>query len=242
MSGNDEISHVFNYLKHAFLETFAFNPVPQAIRPMAELYMNKSFFTGRQIESQSKQRLRPGDRYDPWDSETLRLLGDKLNISPKKAETLVRGYTASLGMGILATSDLFVRNIADFPERPAKDIGDYPAIGRFVKGKVSRYTKHMSKFYDLYNEVDQLFATVNNYKRIGEFEKARELAMSNRKLLSMRSGLGAARKELGNISLEIRKTWFNKELDANQKRDRLVILTQRRNDIVRKVYDRYLNK
>ena len=242
MSGNDEISHVFNYLKHAFLETFAFNPVPQVIRPAAEIYMNKSFFTGREIESQSKKRLRPGERYDPWDSETLRLLGEGLNISPKKAEALIRGYTASLGMGILAASDLMVRNIADFPERPSKDIGDYPAIGRFVKGKVSRYTKHMSKFYDLYNEVDELVATVNNYKRIGEFEKARELAKANRKLLSLRSGLGDARKELGDISLEIRKVWFSKKLTSDQKRDRLLVLTERRNNIVRKIYDRYLNK
>jgi hypothetical protein len=239
MSGNDEISHVFNYLKHAFLETFAFNPVPQVIRPATEVYMNRSFFTGRPIEPMSKLRLRPGDRYDPWDSETLRLLGDKLNISPKKANTLIRGYTAALGMGILALSDLLVRNIADFPERPSRDIGQYPAIGRFVKGNVSRYTKHMSKFYDLYNEVDELVATINNYKRIGEFEKANELAKANRKKLSLRKGLGSARKQLGDISLEMRKVWFSRSLTADQKYERLQKLTMRRNDIVRKIYDKY---
>ena len=242
MSGNDEIDHVFGYLKHAMLETFAFNPVPQVIRPVAEVYMDKSFFTGRPIESPSKKRLRPGDRYDPWDSETLRLLGDKLNISPKKAKTLIRGYTASIGMGILAVSDLMVRNIADFPERPSVSIEQYPGIGRFVRGKVSRYTKHMSKFYDLYKEVDELVGTVNNYKRIGEFEKARDLTKANRRKLGMRKGLGAARKQLGNISLEMRKVWYSRTLKSSEKNARLEDLTLQRNKIVKQIYDRYLNK
>ena len=242
MSGNDEIEHVFNYLKHAFLETFAFNPVPQLIRPAAEIYMNKSFFTGRPIESMSQKRLRPGDRFDPWDSETLRLLGDQLNISPKKAKTLIRGYTASLGMGILALSDMMVRNIADFPERPAKSIGEYPAIGRFVKGPVSRYTKHMSKFYDLYNEVDELVGTVNNYKRTGQFEKARSMVQKNRKKLAMRKGLGAVRKRLGDIALEMRRVWYSRTLTADQKHERLQELTKKRNELVQRVYEKYLEK
>ena len=46
-------------LKFLLSETLSFNPTPQIIRPMAELYMDKNMFTGRSIVPMRLQRLRP---------------------------------------------------------------------------------------------------------------------------------------------------------------------------------------
>jgi hypothetical protein len=36
---------------HVVMDTFAFNPTPQMIKPMIDLYANKDSFTGRDIET-----------------------------------------------------------------------------------------------------------------------------------------------------------------------------------------------
>lgn len=55
--------------------TFSFNPVPQAFKPLLDLYANKDSFTGRAIESRADQRLRPQDRYSERTPEVAKFLG-----------------------------------------------------------------------------------------------------------------------------------------------------------------------
>ena len=38
-------------MAHELMDTFAFNPTPQMIEPMIDLYANKNSFTGRDIET-----------------------------------------------------------------------------------------------------------------------------------------------------------------------------------------------
>jgi hypothetical protein len=242
MAGDEEFGYFVDVMKDTFLDTFAMNPLPQAIRPLIEQWSNKSFFTGRPIEGQSLQRLRPGERKTAWTSETMQLAG-KLGVSPKRAEEIIRGYFSTFGMFLLGTSDIFAYHLADFPTNPTKEINDYPLLGRFIKERVpARHTKYQTKFYEMFREVDQLVATVNNHRRLGNYKEAAILATKERKAFIKRKGLLKVRKELTEINANLRRTMASRILTAEQKRTKIDGLIERKNQATQQIYERYLEQ
>ncbi len=237
--GEDDIGDFVNFLKHTAVDTFAINPTPQLVRPIVEQWANKSFFTGRPIEREGLKRLVPGERKEVWTSETLQLAG-KLGIPPKRAEEFIRGYFATFGMFMLGISDIVFYHLADFPTEPTKKIDDYPLLGRFIKSSVApRHTKYMTKFYDIFNEVDQVVATVNNYKRLGEMDKARDLATTNRSKLRLRSFLFKTRSRISKINQNIKRVSTNRRLSPDEKREQINTLVNNKNALVKRVYQVY---
>ena len=78
MTDNEEFGYLMETMGQIFLEAFAMNPIPQGARPVIEQIANRNFFTWRPIESEALKNRRPGDRYEPYTSETMRLLGEKI--------------------------------------------------------------------------------------------------------------------------------------------------------------------
>jgi hypothetical protein len=241
MAGDEDLEHLWTYMKHALTETFAFNPIlgVQGIKPLAEQWANKVSFTGRPIEGQGMSGLKWGERYDPWTSETMRLVGETLNLPPKRMEHLVKGYTGTFGMFFLGLADIATRNLFDFPERPAQHWNEYPGVGRFIRSMPQRNTKHMTKFYDLYNEFDQITKTVNYYKKLGHMTKARELATDNKAYLKLKKLVSKRQRELADINRSIRQLWLNKAMEPTTKRKRIDQLTEQRNKLVEQIYKLY---
>jgi hypothetical protein len=240
MSGDEEFGYFVDVMKDTFLDTFAMNPIPQAIRPLIEQWSNKSFFTGRPIEGQSLQRLRPRERKTAWTSETMQLAG-KLGVSPKRAEEIIRGYFSTFGMFLLGISDIFTYHLADFPVNPTKEIDDYPLLGRFIKERTpARHTKYQTKFYEMFREVDQLVATVNNYKKLGDYQEAVALSKKERRKLIKRKGLLTVRKQLTEINARLRRVMSSKFLTAEQKRAKVDSLIEHKNRITKQAYEFYV--
>jgi hypothetical protein len=241
MVGNEDLDHLWTYLKHATTETFAFNPIlgVQAIKPLAEQWANKVSFTGRPIEGQGLSGLRWGERYDPWTSETMRAIGGTLNLPPKRMEHLVRGYTGTFGMFLLGISDFFVRELGDFPDRPALSWNEYPGFARFIKKGEPRNTKYMTRFYDDYSEMQKLVRTINYYDKLGDMREVQKLINDNRAFYRLKKMFNAARRDLGEINREIRLVWLNPSIDGDYKKKKLEELYARRNRIVRNVYKNY---
>jgi hypothetical protein len=238
--GTDDGKHLIEAVVHTLGETFAFNPIPQAVKPIAEQWANKSFFTGRPIESQYQQKMKRGARYDPWTSPTLILAG-KMGIPPKRAEVLIRGFTADIGMSLLWISDIFARNFADFPVKPAMRIDEMPMIGRFVRqAGPKRSTKYMSKFWDMMKEVDQLVTTVNMYKKSGDFEGAVRIAEKNQELIKFRPYMNKARQQLRKMSHQVKRIWNDPNMLADAKKEMIDKIYEERNILVKKIYDSYL--
>lgn len=240
LAGDEEFEHFVSFLKHAFVETLAFNPLLgiQLIKPLAEQWANKVSFTGRPIEGMSLQGLRWGDRYDPWTSETMRLAG-KLGIPPKRAEAFIRGYFATFGMFLLGISDILVRNIPffDFPERPAKRLDDYPLIGAFIRETPTRHVKTMTAFYDTFRELEEVARTVNFYKRSGMMEEAKRLQKDEEALLRMRKRYLRVKRELSAINREIRRTWLDKNMSPEDKKKWIDSRLKRKNKLVTDIYN-----
>jgi hypothetical protein len=237
--GEEDAAYFADFLKETFLETFALNPVPQAVRPVVEQWANRSAFTGRPLEPEHMKRLKPGARYDPWTSETLKLAG-KLGVPPKRAEALIRGYLATFGTFILGLSDIMVQDFANFPDKPKKRIGDYPLVGRFVKERrAPRHSKYVTRLYDIFKELDQTAGTVNFYLRTGDIKQAQLLVKKEPRELIMRKGMASARQQLSRINKRMRMVMTNRKLTPEQKRKQVDNLTALRNQFAYTVYTAY---
>jgi len=237
MSDNEEIGFMVDMLQHTFSETFALNPVPQLMRPVIEQWANKSFFTGRPIESTYLQGLSPGERADQWTSKTLQLAG-KWGIPPKRAEALIEGYFSTVGTFILSGADMMAYHFGDFPEDPTKSIQDYPMLGRFIREtKIQRNTKYSSRFYAAMKEMDELIGTVNHYKKTRDFDKARKLRHDNIKKIRFKPTLNKYRIRLRDLNKKIRRVYSSKTMSPEDKRSKLNKYTVQRNALTKKAYE-----
>ena len=208
-----------------------------------EIWSNKSFFTGRPIEGLGMQRLLPSQRKSQNTSTTLGVLlnnsvADKLGVSPLKAESLIRGYFSTIGMLALGVSDIVIEAAGDFPSKPSKPIGQYPLLGRFVKNAdEDQHSKFLTKLYDMTRELGQVNSTINNYKLLGDPEAARELMNDKRGELRFRKSLDKVKAQVSKINRQIRIIMAS-SMDAEDKRQRINALSQRKLDMVERAVQR----
>ena len=66
---NSKAEDLGSALYHTLSDTFSVSVVPQAFKPMLEVYANKDSFRDTPIESMSMQRLSKKERQRPWTSD-----------------------------------------------------------------------------------------------------------------------------------------------------------------------------
>ena len=148
--------------------------LPTAIKPLIENTTNFSFFRGRNIIPDSKKGLIPSEQYNAYDTETSKLLGKFLNVSPSQIENLSQGYFGGIGRYTLQTSDVglkFINHLRGIPEQPGKpmELSDVPLIKGFVSRDVtSGQAESIQRFYDNRTKVSQAYLTYNKFRKEGE--------------------------------------------------------------------------
>lgn len=146
--------------------------IPTAFLPVIEVWGNKSYFTGRPIVPQREEKLEPNQQFGPRTTEFAKLLarggkyvpfvGEHLG-SPRKVETILRGYTGGLGMytvqGAEALGD--AAGAMERTPRPTLDIAEYPVLKAFM---AKPYAGGQS-MQDFYEELDRLERQYNTAKQ-----------------------------------------------------------------------------
>jgi hypothetical protein len=229
---------------HTFLNTFSFNPIPQAARPLIEVAANYDFFTGRQLDSAAQLRYNPSARTGPTTPAVSQKMSElsQETLSPNQIGQVIEGYLGTLGSYTLTAMDVVLAETGAIPERPTGVFGDNLAgkvtealgFGRFVKPEVDPSNRHINDFYELKSEVDRIYATVNRYKKSGEVEKAVELIEDNRAKLSQRKRLLAINENLRKINERIRLV-RSSDQSGLEKQKRLKVLISQRNRVAKTV-------
>ena len=238
MNKTEEGRHIWDFIGHAFSETLAMNPVPQAIKPMAEVFVNKNFFTGRDIEGVSLEGRSQGLRYDPWTKEAMKALGEKLGISPKKAEHVVRGYLGSFGAGMIIAADMAYTHVVELPDRPSMTIDQYPMIGRFYRGERVKSTKYGTRVWEMFRELSEVNRDLNFYKKNRDRDKVAELRKDKRMQLRAYQASKPFKRQLADVRAAMTRLWIDKNLSSTEKDARLIRLEKRRTKIQRQAYER----
>jgi hypothetical protein len=147
--------------------------VPQILKPMVEVAIDRNFFTGRPLVSQAYASLPAYLQQTEYTSELANFIGDASHavfggegLSPIKVDQLIRGYFGSVGGALLWTSNL----LGDYAGiRPSRSIQDYaaalPGFSRFLNREEGSGMR--SYFYEMSRDVNM------SYKEYLELQKYR---------------------------------------------------------------------
>jgi hypothetical protein len=242
--------------------TLAINPIPQLLRPAAEVKANRDFYFDSPIENMGDKFKAPEDRHTATTSLSARhashamtwLLGDDLALSPKQLQHLWRGYTGGMGTYLLDSTDWVLRHAEGEPERPEMALRDFPLAGRFARGSTEPYaTRYTDEFYDLRDKAQMQSDRIKQAVEDGEFGRARNLESEWGWLLGERQDskrakagfmhagvrtLNAEGKRLSALRREDQATYESRTMTPAEKRAALDATAKERNALVRKAVRR----
>ena len=231
-------------LKHALVQTLAFNIVPQAVRPGWEVYQDSNPFTGRPINNRWGPKgdliylnTREGmPEIYKFISKAI-TTNTPVNIGPLQIEHLVRGYFATLGAYSVWGTDEVMRNIqglgstmglTDPPNpRMPKRWSEIPFIRRFFADDIP--TGGVTTFYEgVVDPVENLQNAIRNLYKEERFALSQERG----DIFKYEEYKNYVSKELQRIRVslkEIGRSDFDDDLKASM-RDNLL---RERNELTR---------
>ncbi|WP_284335435.1 LPD38 domain-containing protein [Comamonas sp. NoAH] len=231
-------------IAHMVSQTFALDPIPQAVKPLLDIYANKDSFTGRAIESLADQRLRPKDRLNERTSEVARLLGqlglpdpaqlvkgEYTELSPKQIDHLLRGYFSWIATAATTVSDYPLRMAADRGVRPEMRLKDMFLAGNFVESLPTGSSRYVKALYEQSRQVEQAYASYRDALASGNSRKATEVMESDGDWIRRRASVVQATKQLSQWNALAKRIEADNNLDAVQKRKQLTAIEQRRHEI-----------
>ena len=166
-----------------------FYPIPTAVRPFAENFMNYSFFRDAPMIPKSLDKNLPNKfYYTEYTSETFKLVSKLLNdlvgddsffaTNPIHAENVFRSWTGGIGRYIIDTLDyvLVKGEIIDDPIKPTDTLSKIPVVRAFDVRDVPGYSaKSIVRFFEEYEKVDTILNGMDFARKNGDFEEYRKL-------------------------------------------------------------------
>ena len=233
-------------IAHVVLDTFAFNPTPQMVKPLVDLYSNKNRFTGRTIETMGMERLSKLNRRHARTSElgkgtswvldkTLGNLSKNLVVSPIQADYLVQQYLGWVGTMGATTVDVISKTAQGY-QSPAKEWYEYNPVRRFYRdSSIASYTRYGTEFYKLLREVNTTYADVQHLRKMGKDEQAAELMVENKDKLRSRKLLAKTQRRLSKLNVKTKLIHADKTMRGGEKRRRLDLLLKQKTQLQERI-------
>ncbi len=231
-AGYDRFGETVQSMTHGITTTLEFNPIPQAVRPAAEIYFNFDLFRQRPIETMSDQAKLPQDRYTAMTSPTMAEIGRATGVSPKKIEYAWNGYLGTVGTYFLGIVDMLVKNVRGDVE-PTWRIEDYPIIGSFVRTGPAWSTEYQTELYEMLREAEQTHRSIRDKFRSGEENAADRLLDEKAALLDVRKTLRRTATRLSTLRKRRDVVMRDPEMSPAQKRAELDQIQIEINDAAR---------
>jgi hypothetical protein len=187
--GNDTGKEMIKAYKDGLLHNLPTGgvPVPQAIKPALETFVNYSFFTGNPVESIGESKL-PVEMRGRNASETAKFLSGAglgfVGLSPSKIDNLVQGYFAEAGTFMFGLADQVVYT-AKGTEAAAKNLEKQPFFKAFMTDPNA--DKAVANFYDIQQTANRTAQGFNELKNSGRLDEAREMVEDEEKKMLIAS-------------------------------------------------------
>ena len=236
-------------------DQLAFNPFPQAVRPLVEQVANKDFFRGTPIVGMGMDRKAPVDQFDSRTSLTARAMASFMDAlltpvmgktgadvlrSPKRLEHLVNGYFGGLGAFVLGASDMVLRPLDNEPEAPERKLEELPIIRSFYGGSGEKRTRYESELYEVMKQGNKLHASLKQIAEEGGNVSAAKAELSHDDIVALanRKGLTALTKEFGKLNKAAEKVRINRVMSSSDKRRELDNIQRRKNILAQRAMKR----
>jgi hypothetical protein len=187
--GNDTGKEMIKAYKDGLLHNLPTGgvPVPQAIKPALENFVNYSFFTGNPVESIGDARL-PVEARGRNASETAKFLSGAglgfVGLSPAKIDNLVQGYFAEAGTFFINWLPETVMGFVS-DKQAAKNLEKQPFFKAFMTDPNA--DKAVANFYDIQQTANRTAQGFNELKNSGRLEEAREIVEDEEKKMLIAS-------------------------------------------------------
>jgi len=197
-------------------------PIPQAMKPIIETSLGKSFYTGRDILSKGEQQLLPEAQFRENTTEIAKAYGSLVGASPIKVEAFIKGYTGTMGLAFLqVVSSPF--SSEGSPEKTYKRLSERAVIGGAFQpndaGEIINST------FERMNEFAKVKQTVDDYIERGERSKALELIETRGREYMLGEISGDFTKQIGELT-QYERAVRASDLTPEEKRERLAEIRQ----------------
>ena len=192
--------------------------LPQAVKPLTEAVLGKSFYGG-DIESAREKGELATERYRDNSTELAKTIGavtGKVGVSPITIDYLIRGYTGGLGIALvqLANPLLATDTRAEVAE-PTTKISKQPFIGGLFQPVEGRGT--LDEAYDRMTEIQQTKGAYNKLVEQGRRAEAQQFAQEYADKLAAMSISGSVQKRLGELAKLERQVKADPRMTTEQK-------------------------
>jgi hypothetical protein len=195
--GGEEAMKAFKHIAQQMVPGLSSYFIPQAVKPALEaLAFEKSLYTGRGIESTQEQMMEPGYRYRDNTTALAREVGELTGFSPVKMEYLIRGYTGSMGMALLAA--LSAPFGKEGPEAATKRASDMPVVGTLFQPKDA--SGIIDATYERMKQVNQVKETYEGLLNKGRQADAEKYLKENIDEMALASVAGSFKQYVGQIT------------------------------------------
>ena len=189
--------------------------MPQAIKPITEVMLGSSFYSGP-IESPNEKEILPKYRYRTNTTEVAKMFGGVAGLSPIEIDHLIRGYTGGVGMAITQMANVFLRAPeAANVQQPTTKLSEVPLIGALFQTSEGRGA--LDATYKLIEEIQQYKGAYNKLIQDGKPEEAIQFANENASVLAASSMAGYMKKTLGEMSKQARMIKSSPQMTTEQK-------------------------
>ncbi len=245
---NDEFTaqRFLNRMKHIASDNLSMNPIPQALKPVLDVYANIDSFSGRPIESMGMERLRADYRFNSRTSVLARGASTAMNavsrnalgmesLSPVQIDQLIRGYFGWLGTFAVSGADLMLRPMMNEPKQPSIDYLKVVTQGMAATVPADQ-SKYVSSIYEQAQELDRVYATYRQLVREGKLKQAGDFAADNADMLRRQRLVAQAKKIITASNQRVRAIENDPALDGSEKRERISREKLIQSDAARRVY------
>ena len=218
--GNDTGKDLRESAVRNLVSTFAFNPIPQTVKPIVEAATNFSFFTMRPIVGQGMGDVAPEFQVGPGTSKVAEMLGRQLGMSPMKIDHILKGYTGTMGIYMVDATDLVMEQFGD-SAKANKRFEQLPIIKRFAVDPEARGT--VTAYYELKDAVDTFTRTSNLLEKTSKPEDFVKYVRENAGMLGVKDYVLDLEKEMKELR-EMRRTITSSSMDGEQKKNLLTTI------------------
>lgn len=146
--------------------------IPQAmfLKPVIEALSNYNFFTGKHIYAPWMEReLKPEERFNTYTSETAKMIGKQLGISPAIIDNTMQSTLGGGGKYVTDAGDYLINSLRSvkgeqIPEKPA-GYQNYPITRRFTSQTPSGFRAEQTRvFLENFQGVSQVKDGIKQYE------------------------------------------------------------------------------
>jgi predicted GNAT family acetyltransferase len=243
-SDNDRLRQAANLAGHSLKQAFEYDYMPTEIRPIYDLATNTQHYSGAPVLSQQDLDVAPQQQDAPYVSPTLRMFAQNMPDaapdwlkSPKQVQFLASSYIGTMGQYVTAITDAMIRQAQGVtaPARP-NAVAGLPSVNQIYKVGPSLRTKYTDSMYTVAKNIAQISATEKKMEAGDEGKKVMDYNREHAFELGVKSSYDAATKQVAQIRHYILQVQQDKNLNPQDKEDRIEKAQESINKIAEQLY------